>query len=731
MSWGLIRLALLGSRRSWGRLSAIVAGIMVGTAALMLLAGGFQGLQTREDRSSWLQPVGQRYFDWSTELTDETAAVAARTEHYGELEIARLGVATTPTTSFAVPGMESSPRPGTYYASPALVELVASVPAEQLGDRFGELSGVLPDDVLLGPDALVAVVGQTDDEAVRAGSLVMSEIVGSAGSTDGSYRVFIGLLAVSAFFPILLFVSIVTQLGAAQRAERFATLRLIGAAPDVVQRLVAVETFATGMLGALLGVGAAMLLRPFAARASLDGQSFFAGDLTAPVPVLIGGPFLIAIGTTLAAMHRLRRTGSGPLGATREILERPMRSRRLVPLAAGLTMLGGLVVQGRVENENEFLLWALTMGGFALTTVGLVVAGPWLTLQLSTMATRRARSAEALIAGCRLRRHPVATFRSVSGLVVAVFLVTVFAVASTGFRSVLALPESEGLMPPDAFLVDLRAKTQDVADEALARVSQEPGVTHAAILYVREGVLWENVIFDDEPVLARADDAAALGVVVPERSVAGEAMTSFVLCDYLSKLVDRAAVAEPVADLTSTNGLEPLFFVVRTSGDTAAMETVRTALSALGNAETRAESAEVRDSAIFEELLAMADAGTLLAIVIAGCSLAVATASAMLDRRRVFGLLRLVGMPAQLLRRIVVLEAVVPLVAVLGVSVALGAGVAWSVTEGTMGEWLDVGVPETQYFVTILAGLALALVMVVGASSTIRRETAVSSTRFE
>ena len=58
---------------------------------------------------------------------------------------------------------------------------------------------------------------------------------------------------------------------------------------------------------------------------------------------------------------------------------------------------------------------------------------------------------------------------------------------------------------------------------------------------------------------------------------------------------------------------------------------------------------------------------------LAGLSLAVATASAVLDRKRVLGLMHLMGMPVSILRWIIIREAAVPLLTVLLLSAGLGS----------------------------------------------------------
>jgi cell division protein FtsX len=730
MSWGLIRLSLLGSRNSWGRLAGIVGGIALGTATFMLLAGAFTALQTRDDRSMWTDPtVGTALVaDDGTPvpLADDVAAVAAIADHYGDRDIARIDIAATPGSTVTVPGVGTPPAAGTYYASPALAELIERLPAEQLGDRYGTLVGTLPDDVLVGPDSLVAVVG-TDEATIRTepGASLVTELVNDYRGASTAYQMIVGIGAIGVFFPVLLFVSIVTQLGAARRTERFATLRLIGASPRTVTRLVAVETVATSVVGVVAGIGLGWALRPVAGKVSLNGAEFFPADLTPSAPVAAGAAFAIVVGTTLAAAHRLRRAGIGPLGATSELHERRPSAWRLIPLVLGLGMLGGLYLAVRAGAAGEATGFLLLLGGFFVTTLGVVVAGPWLTYRVSALAARRATSAAAVIAGSRVRRHPVATFRSVSGLVVAVFMVTVFAVAATSATPYLGMDTGPGLMPTDALMGALPAGADaHDAEAVVAELTDIGGVTGAAVL---SGIS-EGDVFAQEVLMATATDAATLGLgQVPD----GAGLVSFAPWSYAA--TDEGDRARPEAATAGDDAtLVPLAVVVRTDGTTAGLERARTAMGALSATapETRAELNNVGNRRMLDELSLLAYIGALFSIAIAGCSLAVATAAAMIDRRRVLGLLRLVGMPVRQVRRIVTLEAAAPLLAVLGLSVGLGAAVAWCIVESIQSQ-MSIGMPEPAYFVTLAVGCVVALAMVAAASSSIRRDTAVSSTRFE
>ena len=66
----------------------------------------------------------------------------------------------------------------------------------------------------------------------------------------------------------------------------------------------------------------------------------------------------------------------------------------------------------------------------------------------------------------------------------------------------------------------------------------------------------------------------------------------------------------------------------------------------------------------------------LASLAIAGCTLAAAVAAGLTDRKRPFSLLRLTGARLAMLRRVVALEAAVPLLAVAAVSIGVGFGAA-------------------------------------------------------
>ncbi|WP_167047602.1 FtsX-like permease family protein [Salinibacterium sp. ZJ454] len=714
MNPAVLRLALRGSRHSWGRLAGIVAGIAVGVTLFLLLLGASGALQARDSRSGWLNPTGE----YGSSLSDTTMLVAATTDRHAGATINRLDVAATPNSQVAIPGIQGVPVVGGFYASPALVDRIASVPADELGDRYGTLIGTLPDRVLKSPDSLVVVAGRSQaDLEARYDTRMVSEFSARLFGGSSNYQTVAIIGAIAVLFPVLLLVSIVTGLGAAERRERFATLRLIGASPRTVTVIAAVETAATSLVGALLGVVLAFLFRPLAASLSIDGGTFFLDDL-AVEPGMIAVTVALMVGaSTLVAARRVARADIGPLGATRQQNEKTPTAWRLLPLVLGLGVMMGTSLTARFTT---FPLRAdlLLIASFVLLALGLVIAGPYLTLIASRVMARRASSAAGVIAANRILNAPGATFRSVSGLVIAVFMVSVFAGAATTAVQDSVLTEGPGLLP--AGTVVAHGIVEPAAEFDPAELERISGVTAVSVLYST-----------DESAVLSARDAALLGFTdIPD--------TPFVEFAGDLRADDRDQRSISPSTIASVNGLQISAVLAHTDGSVAAVERARTWLDGSGVSNigptapgTRADAADTAQLTMVNSFATLAYLGVGIATVIAGVSLAVATVAAVLDRRRTLGLLRLVGMPVSNVRRIMLFEAAVPLLAVVALSVALGLVVAWLVLTGLTSGRRTLGWPDPGYYLALGSSLLLALGAVAASFRTIRRSTATASTRFE
>jgi hypothetical protein len=158
--------------------------------------------------------------------------------------------------------------------------------------------------------------------------------------------------------------------------------------------------------------------------------------------------------------------------------------------------------------------------------------------------------------------------------------------------------------------------------------------------------------------------------------------------------VDPGAVAPLVPDASRVQGLpdvilDPVVFgdagagfpvtrlYVTTDGVAASGERVRAAIQAADpTAWVFIASGKVSSVPQFAEVARIVGLGLIGSLLLAGCSLAVATMTGLLERRREFTFLRAAGMPVSRLRVLVLLQAGVPLVVVSGFSALLGVVVA-------------------------------------------------------
>jgi len=379
----------------------------------------------------------------------------------------------------------------------------------------------------------------------------------------------------------------------------------------------------------------------------------------------------------------------------------------------------------KIDTDGNPWTSPLLIGGFALTSVGIVTIGPWMTRMASTVGLHWARSAPTVIAASRIRRTPVAVFRSVSGLVIAVFMVSVFAGGISAVETVETPQVRPGLLPPTSVYAVVAPDYTPGRVSAVAQSTKElAGIRDATIGYAQTA-LGRGDTMD---IYIAASEAPSLGFQ--------EAQTEKIVSFDASFLDSWTTEPVPLtaAPVDSLDGLVPVVMVVSTDGTPAAIDRARTALNTSGvtatPATSRADTATMSNTRLIQGLAALAYIGVFVAVVIAGISLAVSTAAAILDRKRVLGLMRLMGMPVSVLRRVIVQEAAVPLLAVLLLSVGLGFLVAWLMIT-SLGGGRTITWPSVEYYAALSLSLLLALAAVTATFGLIRPNTAIMATRFE
>lgn len=172
--------------------------------------------------------------------------------------------------------------------------------------------------------------------------------------------------------------------------------------------------------------------------------------------------------------------------------------------------------------------------------------------------------------------------------------------------------------------------------------------------------------------------------------------------------------------------------VVSTDGSTAAVERARTTLDLAYptpfSPETLAEY-EANNSQAMKSYQQLANVVLLTSLPIAGCSLAVSIAGGLAERRRPFSLLRLTGVPLATLRRVVTLEAAVPLLISVVVSAGAGLLAAALFLRAQLDQTLQP--PGLQYYVLIVGGVIVSLAIVASTLPLLARTTGPDATRNE
>ncbi|HEX9064724.1 MAG TPA: FtsX-like permease family protein [Streptosporangiaceae bacterium] len=438
-----LRLTLRSGREPFARLVVTAVAVAIGVAIMLAVLADFHAFTASNNRPSWQSTVGRSLTsNYATATTSDLWNYSD--DIYQGRTIDRLDVAGLGPHAPVPPGISHLPGPGQYYASPALAALLRSTPAGELGNRFpGRLIGTIGSRALSGPDELAIYIGYAPS---KLASLPATNLVSRITAVPGRqlwthyFRDAFIVGAIAFVFPILILIGTATRLAAARREERYAALRLVGATSRQVNIISSVDAVISALLGAALGIVIFLLIQPWLVHTAITSQRYFASEVNPTAAgyliVLIGVPAASALSSLLS----LRRVRISPLGVTRRVTPPAPALWLAVPLAIGIVVF----VLGLNLTNNQRISPALLLG-LIIILVGLVVAGPWLTAQAARLLSRLSSGASALLAARRLSDNPRGAFRSVRGLVLAVFLGTVLAGLLPAVEAITATPNARTL----------------------------------------------------------------------------------------------------------------------------------------------------------------------------------------------------------------------------------------------------------------------------------------------
>jgi hypothetical protein len=744
------RLAMSGGKEPFVRLVVTAVGVALGVTLLLFAAVAFPALHAHDVRQAWTHTSAHNLRPAQQEAAAQPLLWRLRSDTFEGKDITWVDVAALGPRAPLPPGLARLPGPGELAASPALARLLRSTPPAMLGDRFpGTVVATVGDAALVSPDQLVVVAGH-DPATLRGGVGVVEvrsiESAPPGRNATGFLRIMVAIGIVGLLVPVAVFVATATRLAAARREQRLAALRLVGATPWQTAAIAAAEATLAAAAGTALGFAAFAMARPAVARIPFDGSAFFTADLR----LAAGMALLTALGVPVvaagAALLSLRRVQISPLGVTRRAARRRPTWRRLLLLGAGLVGFV-LALEAAVSVKGSTTVPTIALGAAFLAVIaGIVAAGPLLTVTVARAMGRFGRQAPALLAARHLQDDPAAGFRAISGLVLATFVATVISgvtpAALIGYKSMSSSPLPPGLVNIRFTELPARALAPAQAAPLLGRLGAIPGVTRVTdVRLAPEG----------STSTAPAGTGGAAQVVPTVAGCAGllatRLATNLTTCPDPSApvawaltngILDGPASTLPRPLPEASFGALPLAaLAVSTDGRPATVERVRTLLDTAAPAGDLLAEASHDTTTGNQKLLQLprlSNVALLLTLLIAGCSLAVAVAGGLVERKQPFALLRLAGAHRSILNRVVLAEAAIPLLAITAASVALGLAVASAllVADGSgSGHGIAWQPRAPGYWAALGAGLTLALLVVTATLPLLDRLTSLETARFE
>ncbi|MGW5364293.1 FtsX-like permease family protein [Actinopolymorpha pittospori] len=490
-----LRLLRAGGARGLLGAGLMAAAVALSTALLLAAAAANVAFDHRADRETWRHP-GTPAASADAVAIEATSVDYVRGKQINVIDLAALdrpaGAAKNHQALPTPPGMPRFPEPGEVWMSPALARLAASLPANQLADRFGPAStspdsqrttrahptGLLGEAALVHDGELVAVVGRAStDPAMRATKQtaverssdptpIASFQEGEPSTTASTYRVLTVIATILLGVPLLVFGGAAARLTVARRDQRLAALRLVGATPGQVVAMTVTESVLTALGGAVAGVVLYLAMIPGLAQIRIEGGTWALSDLWVGLPIVLATVVAVALLVGVSAIVGLRRVVVSPLGVARRETPPGLRMVRLLAFAAAIVafLVASKVVLGWGSTGKAVIIALLGLGFWTINLVG-----PWVVALIGRLTAAAARRPAGLLAGRRLVDDPRSAWRTVSGVALTGFV--------AGFTVLLSPAASVFADSPDNQLSAAvpAQQVQAVSAEARQRLRDVPG----------------------------------------------------------------------------------------------------------------------------------------------------------------------------------------------------------------------------------------------------------------
>jgi hypothetical protein len=759
--WLSMRLIFPSTRRAWLVSIATCLAIALGTAVLLTVVAVPTAVQARADRLAWQDWNSGEYVSSDSQVAHVSYLTNSAYCECGK--ITEVWIDGLDPQAPVFPGLKHNPHPGEVFVSSALAKEIRG--SADVAARFPRPSGSVAGQALEGPDDLVIAryLSRSQMNPIDTQNVARFASRGDAPTgAEGTATIPVLTIAAAlvAVIPVFLLLINILQLSAVGRDHRLSRLSLAGATSSQIRWIALIESLAFSFIGLILGGALYRAVRPAITFVS-DDQRWFTSDLTPSPLAVLGICAAVPVAICFTSQLALRRSA----GEALDVARHAVGGWHLTPWRGGALALVGLASAAALAAEIY-----LDLGGFVLAVTGLLgflgsllLLGPWLVQRIGQI-TARSRGVASLLAGRRIESDPQGIFRSVVGMAVAIFIATVFTVA-TPATVVSARPEntSSGLRPNTA-TTELPWTSARLSSQIVREISAVPGVGN--VTTVIEGSpqngsaassqdIWIGdcreiarlVQMSEQdcsfgPVLARApslanfqDKDTSLAIdQLPTARVSENPTQVTVRGISPRKLSTTSGFAAPgiIVDSRTVSGKSAALRANRlllTFQSTASLDRARAKLESLAPGSSLGSGAELA-ATNFEGSVRLRRAlliGMLLTFLIAGIGLSASSVIGLIERRRQYVLLYLSGVDVGTLRTALLAENFVPLVVVALLSAVTGGLLAGFTTSFS---GFDLGLVWAVVWPT-LGGLAISLLLIAVSSLSLRRLVGTEQTRFD
>ncbi|MDK2899496.1 MAG: hypothetical protein PWQ10_683 [Patescibacteria group bacterium] len=722
IGWLLFRKS---GKRSIGRLVLTASAVALGVLMILAFTAVVNALDTRSAHSNWRLDIFDENI--SGKIIDGVNPVEVALDTRGNLNkwrnnnITTVSMFKTGNNSPQIIGMPI-PSVGEYYVSKGLDKIIKDNPDISIGSRFGsEQIGIIPDNLLSSPDSLEVVRGMSQQEASSATIHTFKAYRFNDNTSIRDHGIFILMIlifgATILLFPIVMFVSIATQLGSAQREKRYAAMRLVGATRSQITHIMAIESFVSAVAGVILGSVAYLIARVPLAQIRFDNERFWPNDIN----VSIKQYCLIVIITIalclIANWWGMRHVQTSPLGIART--QRIIKNSHfwsIIPLLLGLSVF--VFVSTPVGNKwfadnssDSMMPLLILMVGILFVMFGLILAGSWLTSKIAKLFAKKTQRAPILLATKRIAGYSKQVFRSVSGVVLALFAGSFYLTAVSGIDSFYAQSVSNNgysQLKSDVALIS----SSDYSANFNKKLNSQSYVESSAIIYE---------LADNRAI--RCDD---LETYTDKICPVGSKPTDFAQINFDSSVVKNVSTIDSIP----VSATEDYFVKLNTNDN---IEKLRTFVANEAGISSYVISGTYAHIAIvspeIRELSSLAYAGIGVTLFVAIASLVVSTIGGLFERQRSFMTLRLSGMTVRQMKLVVFIESIIPLflVSILAAGIGVWVGIVFiSVLSTSLGTMLS-----PFYFAIVIGSLIIASICIYSILPILKRITSLEENRTE